>query len=141
MTTSSLETRGAYPPGCSQVYRGESQRPTNAARREDQERENGQECRSVDRGGGTGIFALAAFAAYRWRQRRRILQVKEWVKDYLLTRYGEVPGHLDINCSDDSLWPVLVGFDMPRIGVRCRLRFACQGSSSLFLLSEKEDPC
>lgn len=83
--------------------------------------------------------ALAAFTAYRWRQRRRVLRVKEWVKSFLLTRYGEEPGHLDINCSDDPLWPVLVGFDLPRTGVRHNLRFSCHGSFSLSLLSEKED--
>jgi hypothetical protein len=83
--------------------------------------------------------ALAAFAAYRWRQRRRVLRVKEWMKGYLLTRYGEVPDRLDINCSDDPLWPVLVAFDMPRTGVRHSLRFTCQGPSSFSLLSEKED--
>jgi hypothetical protein len=83
--------------------------------------------------------ALAAFAVHRWRQRRRVLRVKEWVKSYLLTRYGEEPGHLDINCSDDPLWPVLVGFDLPRTGVRHSLRFSCHGPSSLSLLSEKED--
>lgn len=85
------------------------------------------------------FIALAAFAAYRWRQRRRVLRVKEWVKAYLVTRYGELPGSLDINCSDDPLWPVLVGFDLPRTGARHRLRFSCRGPSSLSLLSEKED--
>ena len=85
------------------------------------------------------FIALVVFAAYRWRQRRRVLRVKEWVKGYLLTRYGELPGRLDINCSDDPLWPVLVSFDLPRTGARHRLRFACQGPSSLSLLSEKED--
>src|SRR5689334_913063 len=84
-------------------------------------------------------MALAAFAAHRWRQRRRVLRVKEWVKGYLRTRYGEVPGRLDINCSDDTLWPVLVSFDLPRTGVRHSLRFACHGPSSLSLLAEKED--
>jgi hypothetical protein len=83
--------------------------------------------------------AFGAFAAYRWRQRRRALRVKEWVKGYLLTRYGEVPGHLDLNCSDDTRWPVLLGFDVPRTGVRHRLRFACHGPSSPSLVSEKED--
>lgn len=84
------------------------------------------------------FIALAALAAYRWRQRRRVLRVQEWVKGYLLTRYGEQPSRLDINCSDDPLWPVLVSFDLPRTGVHHRLRFACQGPSSLSLLAEKE---
>ncbi len=83
--------------------------------------------------------ALAAFTAYRWRQRRRVFRVKEWVNGYLRTRYGELPDRLDINCSDDPLWPVLVAFDLPRTGVRHRLRFACHGPSSLSLLAEKED--
>jgi hypothetical protein len=82
---------------------------------------------------------LAAFAAYRWRQRRRVLRVKEWVKGYLLTRYGEVLDRLDINCSDDPPWSVLVSFDIPRTVVRHSLRFTCQGQSSFSLLSEKED--
>jgi hypothetical protein len=86
-----------------------------------------------------GVTALAAFALYRWRQQKHVRQVEKWVRDYLLVRYGGLPNHLDINCSDDPLWPVLVAFDNPRTGIQHRLRFACPGPESTFsLLSEEE---
>ena len=47
--------------------------------------------------------ALAAFAVYRWRQRRRAHQVEKGVKAYLCGRYGGVPEGLDINDCDDPL--------------------------------------
>jgi hypothetical protein len=62
------------------------------------------------------ITALAAWAAYRGRQRARVRRVKEWVKGYLVTRYGAVPDGRNINCSDDPRWPVLVAFDRPLAG-------------------------
>ena len=52
--------------------------------------------------------AIAALAAYRWRQRLRVRHVEEWITAYLRTRYGLAPGGVKINCSDDPLWPVLV---------------------------------
>ena len=86
------------------------------------------------------LAALATFAVYRWRQLKRVRQVETWVKDYLVVRYGELPNDLNINCSDDRLWPVLVGFDGPRTGSRHSLQFACPGQPSTFsLLSEKEE--
>jgi hypothetical protein len=86
------------------------------------------------------VTALAAFAVYRWRQQRYVRQVKRWVEGYLSTRYGELPNHLNINCSDDRLWPVLVAFDHPRTGLRHSLQVACWGPQSTFsLLSEKEE--
>jgi hypothetical protein len=89
---------------------------------------------------GLALAALAAFALYRWRQRQRVRRVETWVKDYLVARYGVLPNDLNINCSDDTLWPVLVAFDGPRAGSRHSLQFACPGRPSTFsLLSEKED--
>jgi len=86
------------------------------------------------------VAAVGAFALYRWQQRQRVLRVGGWVRDYLSARYGELPNHLNINCSDDRLWPVLVGFDNPRTGARHRLQFACPGPNSTFaLLSEQVD--
>jgi hypothetical protein len=86
------------------------------------------------------ISVLAAFAAYRWRQRGRVRRVKEWVKGYLVARYGAVPDGLNINCSDDPRWPVLVAFDRPAGGTRHSLRFACHGPpSSFWLVSEKAE--
>src|SRR5437879_3622257 len=83
---------------------------------------------------------LAAFAVYRWRQRERGRQVDGRVKDFLSSRYGELPSDLNVNSSDDPLWPVLVSFHNPRTGIRHRLQFACPGpASTLFFLSEKED--
>ena len=87
-----------------------------------------------------GLTALAAFAVYRWRQKERIRRVEKWVKDYLCVRYGELPNHLSINCSDDLLWPVFVAFDGPRTGIRHSLQFSGGGTHSTFaLLSEKEE--
>jgi hypothetical protein len=99
----------------------------------------------MDNGGGTlvgialALVALAAFAFYRWHQRKRVSWVQGRVREYLVARYGGLPNHLDINCSDDPLWPVLVAFDNPRTGIQHRLRFACPGPESTFsLLSEEE---
>ncbi len=93
--------------------------------------------------GGIAVLAfaaLAAFAVYSWLQKNRIRRVEKWVRDYLRVRYGELPNHLNINCSNDTLWPVLVEFDGPRIGITKRLRFSCVGQPSTFsLVSEKEE--
>lgn len=87
-----------------------------------------------------GLAAAVAFAVYRWRQKKRVRRVESWVKEYLRARYGELPDPLSINCSDDSLWPVLVAFDGPRAGVRHSMQFTCGGTHSMFaLLSEKEE--
>jgi hypothetical protein len=89
---------------------------------------------------GLAFAALAAVAWYRVRQRKHVRQVGTWVTDYLVARYGELPDHLNINCSADSQWPVLVAFDSPRTGARHSLQFACPGPRSAFsLLSEKEE--
>jgi hypothetical protein len=86
------------------------------------------------------IAVLAAFAAYRWRQQEHARRVKEWVRRYLVTRYGELPDDLKINCTDDRLWPVLVAFDRPHGGTLHVLRFACHGPpSSVSLLAEREE--
>src|SRR4051794_17405687 len=97
---------------------------------------------------GTAVFvglvvaaALAAFAGYRWRMRRRVRRVEGWVREYLVGRYGRLPGDLHIDCSDDELWPVLVAFDDPRTGTRHRLRFACLGPlSTCSLLGDEDSP-
>ncbi len=87
-----------------------------------------------------GLTAVAAFAVYRWLQRRRVRRVEEQVKDHLCDRYGELPTSLSINCSDDPLWPVLVAFDTPRTKTRHRMQFTGGGTHSTFaLLSEKEE--
>jgi hypothetical protein len=86
------------------------------------------------------VAALGVFALYRWQQRKRVRRVGGWVRDYLSARYGELPNPLTINCSDDRLWPVLVGFDDPQTGARHRLQFACPGPHATFaLLSEQVD--
>jgi hypothetical protein len=91
--------------------------------------------------GMVGLAVLAAFAVYRWRQRDRVRRVERWVKDYLVTRGGQLPTNLHINCSDDTLWPVLVSFDgLPGGGTRHYLQFGCEGPVATFsLLSEKEE--
>ena len=84
--------------------------------------------------------AVAAFAVYRWWQRRRVLRVEQWIKEYLSVHYGALPDHVNINCSDDRLWPVLVAFESSRTGSRHSLRFACGGPESTFsLLSDSEE--
>ncbi len=89
---------------------------------------------------GLAAVALAVFAIYRWRQRDRVRQVTAWVGGYVSTRYGGPPGRLTVNCSDDPLWPVLVGFDHPATGIRHNLQFLCSGPPSRFsLLSEGAD--
>lgn len=86
------------------------------------------------------VAAMAAFACYRWQQRRRVRGVKKWVEDYLTRREGGPPSRLHINCSEDRLWPVLVSFDNPRNGTRHSLQFSCAGSSSTCsLLSEEKE--
>jgi hypothetical protein len=82
--------------------------------------------------------SVVAFVIYRWRQEARVSRINIWVNDYLRLRYGELPARLKINCSHDTLWPVLVGFDTPGTGIRNSLQFACKGQQSAwFLLSEK----
>jgi hypothetical protein len=91
---------------------------------------------------GLAVASLAAFTAYRWWQRGRVRRIKAWVGRYLSDRYGVLPGRLNINCSDDPLWPVLVAFDHPTNGMRHSLQFACAGRSFTYsLLSETDEPC
>jgi len=86
-------------------------------------------------------LALIAFGVYRWRQHRRVGRIEAWISDYLSARYGELPNHLQIHCSDDPLWPVLVAFDRPQNGTRHSLRFSCAGSQPTYsLVSETEAP-
>jgi hypothetical protein len=87
-----------------------------------------------------GVLALITFAVYRWRQRERVRQIDQWVRDFLVRRYGEMPNDLHVNCSDDTLWPVLVSFVAGANGIRHRLQFLCAGPASSFVLvAEKED--
>lgn len=89
---------------------------------------------------GLALTALAAFALYRWAQRKRVRRVERWVGDYLTARYGGIPDGFHVNCSDDRLWPVLVDFADPHTGTRHYLQFSCTGpQTSLSLLSEKKD--
>jgi hypothetical protein len=84
--------------------------------------------------------ALAALALYRWRARKRARRVEGWVRGYLSDRYGRLPEDLNVDCSDDRPWPVLVSFDSPATGARHRLQFSCPGANGTFrLLSETED--
>jgi hypothetical protein len=89
---------------------------------------------------GLAVTAVVAFAVYRHQQRKRVRWVEQWVRDYLVSRYGKLPNALNVNCSDDTLWPVLVAFDDPLTRGRCRLQFACPGANATFsLLSEQRD--
>jgi hypothetical protein len=84
---------------------------------------------------------LAALALYKWRRSQRTRLVGESVKGFLTNRYGDLPKHLTIDCSDDALWPVLVAFDNPQTGARQRLQFDVrERDSTVSLRSEKEEP-
>jgi hypothetical protein len=86
------------------------------------------------------LAALAAFAVHRRRMRARVCRVEGWVRDYLTHQYGSLPAGLNVNCTDDTHWPVLVAFDDPATGSRRRLQFSCPGPSSTFsLLPGTED--
>jgi hypothetical protein len=86
------------------------------------------------------VASLGGFAVYKWRQRQRVRQVKKWLENYLIVRFGELPNPLNINCSDDPLWPVLVAFSSPRTGIRHKLQFSCQDPHrTCSLLSEVEE--
>ncbi|MBI3863875.1 MAG: hypothetical protein HY290_18450 [Planctomycetia bacterium] len=85
--------------------------------------------------------ALAAFAGYRWRQRLRVRGIKLWIREFLSSRYGALPDLLNINCSDDRLWPVQVTFDRRHPATRTSLQFSCGGRPATYaLLSEKIEP-
>ena len=87
-----------------------------------------------------GFTALAMCALYRWQRRGRVRRIEGLVRNYLTARYNGLPGHLQIQCSDDPLWPVLVAFDGPCAGTRRRIRFDCSGPrSALSILSETEE--
>jgi hypothetical protein len=83
------------------------------------------------------VVTLVVFALYRWQQRRRACHVAVWVKEFLRKSYGAVPNDLNINCSDDQLWPVLVGFREPGTGTRRDLQFSCHGPESAWFVDEK----
>ncbi len=90
-------------------------------------------------GMATLAIAVLAFAAYAWWRRQRVHRVEARVKRYLCDRYGALPDRLNINCSDDSLWPVLVTFNAPLTGSRHSLQFTGTEKHSAFvLLSERE---
>src|SRR5207244_873236 len=42
-------------------------------------------------GMAAALAALAAFAVYRWQERKRVRQAETWVNAYRSTRYGELP--------------------------------------------------
>jgi len=78
---------------------------------------------------------LATFAIYRVTQRERVRRVHAWIKDYLfLNHQCDTPADLNINCSDDRLWPVIVRFVDSESGRRHCLQFMCSGSSDTFRL-------
>jgi hypothetical protein len=86
------------------------------------------------------LLAVATVAVYRRGRHRRARRVEASARAYLFDRYGQLPRHLTINFSDDTLWPVLVAFDHPKTGVRQSLQFGVrERDSSLALLSETAD--
>jgi hypothetical protein len=83
--------------------------------------------------GGAATAVVLAFAIYRAIQRERVRRVRAWVKDYLfLNHQCDSPAELNINCSDDQLWPVIVRFIDPQSGFRYCLQFMCSGTPSTF---------
>ena len=89
--------------------------------------------------GMMALVALLSFAWYRRQVRQRSQAVHQWVKDYLAIRFRGLD-NLRIDCSDDTLWPVLVSFDGPGAGVRHRMQFVCSGAPSTYaLLTDQEE--
>ena len=89
---------------------------------------------------GLMLVGMVAFAAYRWMQGRRTVQINAWVRNFVMSRYGGIPENLHVNCTDDRRWPVIVTFDRNAAGSRHQLRFACAGVQSSFrLASETEE--
>lgn len=85
------------------------------------------------------VTCVSALAIYKWQQQQRVREVETWVREYLYDRYGILPTQLQINCSSDLLWPVLVNFDAPRTGFRHSLQFDCGGPQPTWRLqSERE---
>ena len=80
---------------------------------------------------GTALILLT----YRMKQRNRVQGVAQRVREYLRQRYGTLPDELNVNCSDDARWPVLVSFVDPQSGHRQHLQFKCGASLSSFALS------
>lgn len=74
--------------------------------------------------------SVIAFVLYRLKNGERVRAVKERVRDHLRNYYGEVPGELTVNCSDDDRWPILVSFVEPRSHSVKRLQFKCSRSVS-----------
>jgi hypothetical protein len=90
--------------------------------------------------GFAAAAAVAGFAIYRWRERRRVRRVTAWVTNFLTRRGGGPPAELIVHCTDDRNWPVLASFTDGRTGARHRLQFACGGRSELHaLLAETVD--
>lgn len=88
------------------------------------------------------LTCLAVFPVYRWWQQKRVRRVELWVKNFLLARFGAIPNYLNINCSQDPLWPVLVYFETPSTERQHRMQFDCRRSQHTWLLvSEREEPC
>ena len=84
---------------------------------------------------GMVVGVLATFAIYRATQRERVRRVQAWIKDYLfLNHLCDTPVDLNINCSNDQLWPVIVRFVDSQNGLRHCLQFMCSGSPSTFRL-------
>lgn len=80
------------------------------------------------------LVAIAAFAGYRWYQAGRTARIKKWVRSFLSDRYGRVPHPLSIQCTDDTRWPILVGFRTDNNQIRHRLQFICPGARHTFAL-------
>jgi hypothetical protein len=88
---------------------------------------------------GILLVTLVAIGIHRWIQERRKARVKLWIGDFLASRYGKLPENLQINCTDDQLWPVIVTFDGAS-GSRHLLHFTCAGAPTKFCLaSEREE--
>jgi hypothetical protein len=86
------------------------------------------------------VACLVAVALYKWNQQQRVHVVESWVKQFLFGRYGELPNHLRINCSNDLLWPVFAHFEIPQTAVPHIMQFDCGGARPDWrLLSERDD--
>jgi hypothetical protein len=86
------------------------------------------------------IIAMVAFIVFAYWQKRRNQQIVKWVQNFLLVRYGELPGALHINCSNDRRWPVLATFKTPNTGTLHSMHFSCGGTEASYaVVSEKDE--
>jgi hypothetical protein len=89
--------------------------------------------------GAVALLVVAVLAVYKMQQRRRVDHIKQKVMEYLTQRFRTQPAELNIDCSNDANWPILVRFSSPTTGHWQRMQFAYSNkNSTLSMLSDSE---